>query len=218
MPKNSPLLERGVKKDRETPHELFDVLDETYGPFDCDAACLPEQYSAQTIWSRGGEIFISPPIFGPVSDRERTYYDGLKITWRGKVYLNPPYGPRERACPDRCTKRRCRIRGEHNAADVPGIEDWVAKAVSEVDQGNAARVVALLPSTTGNAWWQRYVFARVERGTTGYLASVREDGKRRFDLPMARLESVTFLKGRLTFVDAGDPAGFASAVVVWERR
>ena len=62
--------------------------------------------------------------------------DGLKQVWRGRCWMNPPYGRT--------------------------IGDWVKKA-SEAAQAGAL-VVALLPARTDTKWWHQYVlpFAYIE--------------------------------------------------------
>lgn len=127
----------------ETPRDLFDALDKEYGPFDCDPCCTAEQYTAKTILARGGEVFIPPPptydgrtISGPAIDAgysstSYVYYDGLKMGWRRKVYMNPPYG-----------------------REMPR---WIEKAVSEIEVGNAELVVALIPARTDTKMWQQHI-------------------------------------------------------------
>lgn len=90
--------------------------------------------------------------------------DGLKQDWSrfGTVWVNPPYGRM-----------------------VTG--PWVRKGFEESLKG--ATVVMLLPSRTGNSWFQKYVLK------TG--AEVR------------------FLPGRLKFGGAKNTAPFCSAVVVF---
>jgi phage N-6-adenine-methyltransferase len=62
--------------------------------------------------------------------------DGLKQTWSGVCWMNPPYGR--------------------------AIGDWVEKAAME-SSAERAVVVALLPARTDTAWWHDHVlpFARV---------------------------------------------------------
>ena len=71
-----------------------------------------------------------------------------------------------------------------------GVGKWVEKCYNEVVKGNAALVVALLPVSTDTRWWLWWVSQATE---------------------------VRFLKGRIRFVGAPDPAPFASAIVVWRR-
>lgn len=153
MPKAASPLNKALfasKSDEwQTPPELFDQLWEEFGPFDLDPAARFGQEIASRIWGRGGEYFIRAPldpwgeptgISGPAPG-ERVYYDGLKMSWRGRVFLNPPYG-RE-------------------------IGKWIEKAVHEVACGNAELVCALLPARTDTRWWQTFVL--IEAGYMGDL-------------------------------------------------
>jgi phage N-6-adenine-methyltransferase len=118
------------------------------------------------------------PIFGrfdldPCSPRRtrppvkaRSHYtaedDGLSLAWHGVVFVNPPYG-----------------------RELPA---WIAKADSEVEQGNARMVVALIPARTDTRYWHQHIAAKAD---------------------------VYFLKGRLRFQNANQCAPFPSAVVIW---
>jgi phage N-6-adenine-methyltransferase len=53
--------------------------------------------------------------------------DGLRHQWRGRVYMNPPYG-RE-------------------------IGEWVDKLAEEFEYGNVTQAVALVPARTDTSWW-----------------------------------------------------------------
>lgn len=56
--------------------------------------------------------------------------DGLKRPWFGRVFLNPPYSkPRP----------------------------WLARAASEIENGNAELVFALLKYDTSTRWWNEVV-------------------------------------------------------------
>lgn len=107
-----------------TPPDLFDKLARNFGPFDLDPCGAAGNY---------------------VSESCGTYYhsasSGLVHPWRGRVFMNPPYGR--------------------------GLLDWVVKATTEVYMGNAERVVALLPVRTDTRWWQRYVGEGFGRGIDG---------------------------------------------------
>ena len=121
----------------ETPPELFLGLDEAYGPFTLDAASARGQFTAELILSRGGRILTQPPPGverGSVdSERPCVMYDAFEHPWKGKVFLNPPYGP------------------------IAILTEFLRKATQEVEYGNAELVVALLPSRTSTKWWQEYV-------------------------------------------------------------
>lgn len=55
--------------------------------------------------------------------------DGLSLGWRGKVYMNPPYG-RE-------------------------IVAWVEKLAEEVKYGNVTEAIALVPARVDTTWWRK---------------------------------------------------------------
>lgn len=88
--------------------------------------------------------------------------NGLMQRWHGVCWMNPPYG-RE-------------------------IGRWIAKAVGEIHQGHADRVVCLLPARTDTAWWHELV---IPYGDTH------------------------FLRGRIRFEGAEHAAPFPSAIVVF---
>ena len=82
---------------------------EKYSPFDLDPAATVDNARA-------------PKFFTKVEC-------GLTQEWRGRVWLNPPYGRT--------------------------IGLWVKKAVESAHQG--ATVVCLLPARTDTRWWHDYV-------------------------------------------------------------
>ena len=75
----------------------------------------------------------SPSRQGPVKARLRYTVedDGLRLPWRGSVYVNPPYGR--------------------------GLVQWVAKACAEIELKRATTVIALLPARTDTKWWHEHV-------------------------------------------------------------
>ena len=87
------------------------------------------------------------------------------------------------------------------------LREWTDRAVAEVENGNALFVVALVPSKTDTQWWTRNVVQRFDVDPVSFEAVKN---------PM--LAQVRFLPSRLTFHGAPDPAGFASAIVVWHRH
>lgn len=56
--------------------------------------------------------------------------DGLRQDWFGKVFCNPPFSDKD---------------------------DWLKKAVQEVDDGDAELVVMVLPVDTSTRWYHDYV-------------------------------------------------------------
>ena len=176
---------KAKRTDWETPKGLFDSLWEEFGGFDMDPACQWGQYTADRVYNAGGTICFTPPqhtLTWEYSD-DKILMDGLAQPWHGKVFLNPPYG-----------------RGE--------LEPWIEKAVREVSEGRAEKVVALLPARTGTKWFQRYVLKSIHYriGREHYGVDAHE-----------AIAIVRFLPGRLTFEGAKDCAPFPSVIVVWSK-
>lgn len=63
----------------------------------------------------------------PAAKHYREAENGLDQPWRGKVYMNPPYG-RE-------------------------IGAWVDKLAEEFEYGNVPEAIALVPARTDTSWW-----------------------------------------------------------------
>lgn len=95
----------------ETPPDLFDKVEAAVGPFDLDP-CSPDKPGS-----------VRSAIRFTAAD------DGLSREWRGRVFVNPPYG-RE-------------------------LRRWVAKAAEAAEQG--ALVVGLIPARTDTHWWHDFV-------------------------------------------------------------
>lgn len=66
--------------------------------------------------------------------------DGLAHEWRGRVYMNPPYGD--------------------------GIGVWVRKLITEFEVGNTTEAIALVPARIDTQWWKplasRFVWCGIE--------------------------------------------------------
>lgn len=80
-----------------------------------------------------GEVDLDPcsNTFGepavPAESRYTAADDGLAATWRGRVYMNPPYGA--------------------------AIGAWVEKLRAEHADGNVTEAIALVPARTDTAWF-----------------------------------------------------------------
>ena len=94
----------------ETPQVLFDALNATYS-FTTDACAIKSNAKCKH--------FYAPEM------------DGLKQQWRGKCWMNPPYGRNQ-----------------------TGL--WVEKAFKE--SRNGCLVVALLPARTDTKWFHQYIY------------------------------------------------------------
>jgi site-specific DNA-methyltransferase (adenine-specific) len=91
-----------------TPHWLVAQLAAEFGPFDLDPAATAENAKA--------------PIFYTTAD------DGMAQEWKGRVWLNPPYGRT--------------------------IGRWMAKAAAETATGRAELVCCLVPARPDTRWWR----------------------------------------------------------------
>jgi site-specific DNA-methyltransferase (adenine-specific) len=100
-----------------TPPGLFDTVESVIGPFDLDP-CAPDE--------------------GTGSVRARVKFcaaeDGLAREWRGKVFMNPPYGTM--------------------------IGQWIAKANEEAKNGS--KVIGLVPARTDTLWWHNHIVGRAD--------------------------------------------------------
>ena len=106
-------------EDWGTPHAIYDRLDAFFG-FTLDPC------------ASGAEIAKCPLFFTPEDD-------GLKQTWTGNVFLNPPWG---KGSP---------------------IKSWLKKAGEELDAGHCEAVVALLPASVGTHWFNDYVMPHTKQ-------------------------------------------------------
>lgn len=98
----------------------------------------PEWYTPPEIIERAVKLFgaidldpcsnshKNPTV--PSANRFTKDDDGLSKTWKGKVYMNPPYG-RE-------------------------IVEWVEKLAAEHKSGNVTEAVALVPARTDTEWFR----------------------------------------------------------------
>jgi len=103
-----------------------------------------------------GEIDLDPcsnPDFPNVP--AKTHFtkkdDGLSKEWKGKVYMNPPYGQE--------------------------IKNWINHLCEQFEKGNTQEAIALTPSRTDTEWFQRmktyprcFIWGRLKFGDSGNSA------------------------------------------------
>lgn len=97
-----------------TPQNLFNELNDEFH-FELDVCALPENAKC--------EKYFTPDM------------DGLKQTWKGICWMNPPYGKE--------------------------IAKWVEKAYKSAKE-NDATVVCLLPARTDTRWFHDYIYGKAE--------------------------------------------------------
>jgi phage N-6-adenine-methyltransferase len=144
-----------------------------------------EWETPDTFFDKLNEVwkFNLDPCATDDNTKVKSYYyteeiNGLKEPWHGpydagcgkrvpgRVFCNPPYGKE--------------------------IGQWVKKAVTEVQNGNAEVVVMLLPARTCTAWWHQWVEPNASE--------------------------INFIRGRLKFGGAKNSAPFPSVVVVFKNE
>jgi site-specific DNA-methyltransferase (adenine-specific) len=77
-------------------------------------------------------------------------WDGLKVSWKGNVFVNPPYSQ---------------------------IELWLKKGIKELRKGNAKLVVFLIPLRTDSWYWHNLIlrYAKEIRLVRGRLNFGKKD-------------------------------------------
>ena len=104
-----------------TPQDFFDKVAAEFGPFDLDVCASAENAKCARFFT--------------VAD------DGLTQEWRGRCWMNPPYGRT--------------------------IGQWMRKAYESAQAG--ALVVCLVPARTDTAWWHDYAMKGQVRFIRGRL-------------------------------------------------
>lgn len=119
-----------------------------------------EHYTPRDIVQVVHEIFQGPPDLDPASCAEANevvgahkYYtvedDGLRQRWRGRVFMNPPYGLME--FKPRWSHARKAGRG-YSSKEV-----WVEKLLLEFRR-NVSEAIVLVTASTGDYWFHRVVW------------------------------------------------------------
>jgi phage N-6-adenine-methyltransferase len=105
------------KNDFWTPKEVFNALNERFGPFEVDLAASDENHLVDKYFT--------------IDD------NALLMEWNGSAWCNPPY-----------------VR----QADKTTLKHWIMKARESVIDGDAHRVVMLIPAYTSNGYWHTDIF------------------------------------------------------------
>jgi ParB family chromosome partitioning protein len=96
-----------------TPKHIIDKAREVLGHIDLDPASC--EYAQKTVQAR---MYF---------DKER---NGLDLQWRGRVWLNPPYGR--------------------------GIRHWINKLVDEYENGEVEQAITIVNNATDVGWFQPF--------------------------------------------------------------
>jgi len=189
------MFSTGVKNNWETPDDLFLRVEKEFHPegFNVDVAADESNYKTGIWWGPGSpwrEDCLTPDPWTHVVYQGHSNYPKEGV----RFWLNPPYGEPEQPCKKVCTKKRCEKRGFHTSVYIPGQVDFVNKAVWETVE-NGASGVMLLPARTDTGIWHNSIW---HQGAHNWHSWVRH---------------IEFIRGRLTFKGAPDPAPFPSMLV-----
>ena len=125
-----------------TPMDIIEAARELYGgEIDLDPATSEEanmRIKARRGYMEPGyqEVPIDPltdNIWEPRFYRTYRKLDGITKKWSGNVWLNPPFGSREKGCKVnkegyfQCFKKKCQKRDWHLLGELPGMIDWVQR-------------------------------------------------------------------------------------------
>ena len=101
--------------------------------------------------------------FDPCPYKHDFSWNGLEVDWLGNIYCNPPYS---------------------------NIEPFIKKGISEIKNGNAKKIVYLIPIRSDTKYWH--------------------------DLIMNYATEIVFIRGRLNFNESKSPAPFPCVLVIFD--
>jgi hypothetical protein len=127
-----------------------------------------EWYTAPTILN-AARLFLNGIDLDPASSevankhvQAKTFYgykdgeftDGLFQTWRGKIWLNHPFGRAEEACGEVCVKHLASPSHRHHTIPFHGNAAWITKLNDEVLTDNVTEALCITYACTSEAWFQ----------------------------------------------------------------
>ena len=71
-----------------------------------------------------------------------------------RLWMNHPFGRREKACQPNCQKKICKERGHHITQDIPGNQDWIEKLVLEYEAGHLSQACCITFAATSETWFR----------------------------------------------------------------
>lgn len=184
------------------------------------SALLVNQTSGDTEWYTDPRILASArdvlgaidldPASSPIANenvKAARYFtradDGLSRPWKGRVWMNHPFGIAEKACDPAvtgraCTKGICAKRGWHQRKDYGGNAGWVRKLVDAHVSGDVTAAICICFASMSEAWF-RPLLAYPQCFPHGRVNYFAPEGK--------RVEGVT--KGSVITYLGPDIAAFA---------
>lgn len=152
--KHLPLVQDSGNQEYYTDHEIMNMVRDVLGTIDLDPAS--SEIANRTV--NATRIFTKED-------------DGLSLPWRGKVWLNHPFGKGEKAC-DRytkdgknhkkgdfnCRKRVCNdtaykhYRGHHITKSIPGNLEWIRYLEEQYQTGNVTEAINIAFADLSSEW------------------------------------------------------------------
>lgn len=78
-----------------------------------------------------------------------SFVDGISKEWNGTVWLNHPFGRKEKACGEWCAKKHI-----HHSIDYHGNKAWVNKLVMECNSLRVSQALCITYACTSEGWFQ----------------------------------------------------------------
>jgi hypothetical protein len=154
---NSQLINQSSGKTEYFTQSLItDLARDVLGRIDLDPASSDK---ANTLV--GAHLYYIEPEFVNVGEINgipvREYFhdqSGLNKRWFGKVWMNHPFGSKQRACKSGCAKKTCTKRGYHLLRDHPGNGDWINKLVDSYENGDVTEAIMICYASTSENWFK----------------------------------------------------------------
>lgn len=145
--------------DIHSPVEVLDPVRTTFGgPIALDpasSATANERVKAETYWTEPSYTVVGRMEHDGAPIRHYVDWGALSRPWdAANVFLNPPFGTPDSACKPLCTKVKCRKRGWHTYAALPGMSHWVDYFIGEYKCGHLDEGIIITFASTSEGWFQ----------------------------------------------------------------
>lgn len=127
-----------------TPAYIIEPVRRVLGSIDYDPASseLANSIVKATRYSSDPGYIDYAPDWGDGIPHRHFAGGGLTEVWRGKIWLNHPFGRDEKKCNPFCSKKICQSRGYHIASYKDGSYSWIYNLVNLFRVGETKRRVS----------------------------------------------------------------------------
>jgi len=145
--------------DLHTPPEILDMVREVFGGTisldPASSAAANERVRAETFWTESAYEVVGRMEHDGAPIRRYVDWGALNRSWNAEtLWLNAPFGTPDSACKPGCTKVRCRKRGWHTAAPLPGMRHWISHLVGEHEAGRYKEAITITFASLSEGWFQ----------------------------------------------------------------